>query len=88
MRVNSARLVTVNPDLQEPDLVWLKLLEYSENVHSNFPGLIGGLISGISGIFGPISAQSSTTVPPNFSNLDDGQCTYNCQDWPYAQCEV
>jgi len=52
------------------------------------PGLIGGLISGISGIFAPIPGPSSTTSAPIVEDLEDGQCTYSCQDWPYAQCEV
>ena len=51
-------------------------------------GLIGGLISGISGIFRPIQEQSSTTPPPVVEDTEEGQCTFSCKDWPYAQCEV
>jgi len=52
------------------------------------PGLIGGLISGISNIFAPTPAPATTTESPDVEDLEDGECTYNCQNWPYAQCEV
>merc|ERR1719483_767550 len=52
------------------------------------PGLIGGIISGISGIFAPIQPIATTTKSPNVEYLEDGQCDYKCENWPYAQCEV
>jgi len=52
------------------------------------PSLIGGLISGISGIFGPVPDQTSTTPPSTGEGLEEGECKHSCTDWPYAQCEV
>ena len=34
------------------------------------------------------TAHHAPHGPPVNSNADDGECDYNCDGWPYQQCEV
>ena len=49
--------------------------------------MIGGLISGISGILlGPAMVAAPTHAHTEL--LEEGSCRYTCTGWPFAQCEV
>ena len=45
--------------------------------------LLGGIVSGLSSIFDP----QESSHPPT-SQAQDHSCEYNCDGWPFQQCQV
>ena len=50
--------------------------------------MIGGLISGISGILLGPAMVAPVPTPAHTELLEEGSCRYTCTGWPFAQCEV